>query len=123
VDPNTRNATIRAKVDDATLTPVPGASVRVQVPVGQSVNAVAIPASALRKGPTGDHVFVVAADKDGKSRVHLRVVQVDAMTGDEVVIAQGLAAGEKVAASGSFKLREAALVTFADPAQSVARNL
>jgi membrane fusion protein (multidrug efflux system) len=123
VDPNTRNATIRAKVDDATLTPVPGASVRVQVPVGQSVNAVAIPASALRKGPTGDHVFVVAADKDGKSRVHVRVVQVDAMTGDEVVIAQGLAAGEKVAASGSFKLREAALVTFADPAQSVARNL
>jgi membrane fusion protein (multidrug efflux system) len=122
VDPATRNAMVRAKVADARLTPAPGASVRVQVPVGQSVNAVAVPASALRKGPAGDHVFVVAADKDGKSRVHLRQVQVDAMTGDEVVIAQGLTAGEKVAASGSFKLREAALVTFTEPSQAVAQN-
>jgi membrane fusion protein, multidrug efflux system len=122
VDPATRNAMIRAKVQDARLTPAPGASVRVQVPVGQTVNAVAVPASALRKGPAGDHVFVVAADKDGKSRVHLRQVQVDGLTGDEVVIAQGLVAGEKVAASGSFKLREAALVTFTEPSQSVARN-
>jgi membrane fusion protein (multidrug efflux system) len=124
VDPATRNATIRAKVLDARLTPAPGASVRVQVPVGETVNAVAVPASALRKGPAGDHVFVVAADQDGKSRVHLRQVQVDGLTGDEVVIAQGLVAGEKVAASGSFKLREAALVTFTDhPSQSVAQNL
>jgi membrane fusion protein, multidrug efflux system len=123
VDPGTRNAMIRAKIDNASLTPAPGASVRVQVPVGEPLQAVAVPASALRKGPTGDHVFVVAADKDGKSRVHLRQVQVDAMTGDEVVIAHGLAAGEQVAASGSFKLREAALVTFANPPQAVAQNL
>jgi membrane fusion protein, multidrug efflux system len=122
VDPATRNAMIRAKVLDARLTPAPGASVRVQVPVGETVSAVAVPASALRKGPAGDHVFVVAADEDGKSRVHLRQVQVDGLTGDEVVIAQGLVAGEKVAASGSFKLREAALVTFTDPSQSVAQN-
>jgi membrane fusion protein (multidrug efflux system) len=30
--------------------------------------------------------------------------------GSEVVIEEGLSAGERVAASGSFKLREAALV-------------
>ena len=35
---------------------------------------------------------------------------VDAMAGDEVVITKGLEPGEQVAASGSFKLREAALV-------------
>jgi membrane fusion protein (multidrug efflux system) len=122
VDPNTRNATVRARMLDATHGPVPGASVRVQVPVGTPVMAVAIPASALRKGPTGDHVFVLVADQDGKTRAHLRQVQVDAVTGDEVVIARGLSAGERVAASGSFKLREAALVAITNPAASVALN-
>jgi membrane fusion protein (multidrug efflux system) len=75
--------------------------------------AVTIPASALRKGPGGDHVFVLAEDKDGKLRAHVRPVQVDTLAGDEVVISSGLSAGERVAASGSFKLREAALVALA----------
>jgi membrane fusion protein (multidrug efflux system) len=35
------------------------------------------------------------------------------MFGDEVVIHAGLVAGEQVAASGSFKLRESALVAIA----------
>ena len=35
------------------------------------------------------------------------------MLGDEVLIHAGLDAGEQVAASGSFKLREAALVAIA----------
>jgi membrane fusion protein (multidrug efflux system) len=36
------------------------------------------------------------------------------MLGDEVIIRDGVAAGERVAASGSFKLRDAALVAIAD---------
>jgi membrane fusion protein (multidrug efflux system) len=36
------------------------------------------------------------------------------MFGDEVVIHSGLTAGDRVAASGSFKLREAALVSISD---------
>ena len=35
------------------------------------------------------------------------------MIGDEVVIHTGLSAGERVAVSGAFKLREAALVAIA----------
>ena len=35
------------------------------------------------------------------------------MLGDEVLILAGLSAGEQVAASGSFKLREDALVAIA----------
>ena len=65
--------------------------------------------SALRKGPGGDHVFVIAADKDGKTRAQLRPRGRGAVLGDEVVILDGLAAGEQVAASGSFKLRDAVL--------------
>ena len=113
VDPSTRNAWIRAKLDAASVS-APGASVRVRVPVGQAQAAVSVPVSALRKGPAGDHVFVIAADAEGKSRAHLRQVESGAMLGDEVVIVSGLAPGEQVAASGSFKLREAALVTVSE---------
>ena len=34
-----------------------------------------IPASALRKGPGGDHVFVLVADDDGKTRARVRQVR------------------------------------------------
>jgi len=120
VDPATRNAMIRAKLDAASA--APGASVRVRVPVGAAEAAVAIPVSALRKGPDGDHVFVIAPDAAGKPRAHLRQVESGAMLGDEIVIRSGLAAGEKVAASGSFKLREAVLVTIAEEAGKAPRN-
>ncbi|MBM0107777.1 efflux RND transporter periplasmic adaptor subunit [Steroidobacter sp. S1-65] len=120
VDPSTRNAMVRAKIKgDA---PAPGASVRVQVDVGTPTMAAVVPASAVRKGPSGDHVFVVLADEHGKMRARLREVQVDAMAGDQIVITKGLEPGELVAASGSFKLREAALVAVTNPAESVAQN-
>lgn len=110
IDPVTRNAMVRAKIPQADRAPSPGASVRVRVPVGQSRTAVAIPVNALRKGPGGDQVFVIEPDKENKTRAHVRQVESGAMLGDKVVILTGLAAGERVAASGSFKLRESALV-------------
>lgn len=108
VDPSTRNALVRARI--AANAPSPGASVRVEVPVGPSRNAVAVPVSALRKGPEGDHVFVIAEDKESKSRAHVRQAQSGPMLGDEVVIHTGLSPGERVATSGSFKLRDGVLV-------------
>ena len=121
VDPTTRNAMVRARIENASDAPPPGASVRVQVPVGPPLMAVVIPASAVRKSPSGDHVFVLAQDRDGKTRAHVRQVQVEALAGDEAVIDQGLSPGERVAASGSFKLREAALVAIA-PNSATASN-
>jgi membrane fusion protein, multidrug efflux system len=112
VDPSTRNAMVRAKLA-AEAAAAPGASVRVRVPVGDLQKVVAVPVSALRKGPQGDHVFVIAPDDAGQPRAHLRKVESGTMLGDEVVILAGLAAGEQVAASGSFKLREAVLVAIA----------
>jgi len=120
VDPSTRNAAVRSKVADAKLAPPPGSSVRVQVPAGIARLAVAIPASALRKGPGGDFVFVVAQDKDSKPRAQQRPVQVEALAGDEVVIRDGLVAGEQVATSGSFKLRDAVLVAVVPKPEPVA---
>lgn len=120
VDATTRNAMVRATISDAANAPAPGASVRVRVPVGPTRMAVAVPTSALRKGPGGDHVFVLVQDKDGSIRAHSRPVEVGATLGDEAVIDSGLAAGEQVAASGSFKLRDAVLVAIANEPGGVA---
>src|SRR4051812_46649315 len=112
VDPATRNAAVRAKVAAAGA-PAPGSSVRVNVPVGAAGKAVAVPVTALRKGPGGDHVFVLAPDAEGKPRAHERPVESGMMLGNDVLIYAGLLPGERVAAAGSFKLREGVLVAIA----------
>ena len=89
--------------------PAPGASVRVHVPVGPAQTVLTVPVSALRKGPSGDHVFAIV-ERDGQAHASTRTVRSGAMLGDDVVILDGLAAGDRVAASGSFKLFEGALV-------------
>jgi membrane fusion protein (multidrug efflux system) len=118
IDPTTRNAMVRARIEGAGNAPAPGSSVRVRVPVGLPRKAVTVPASAMRKGPGGDQVFVIELDKNGKTRAHVRQVEGGAMIGDEVVIHNGLSAGERVAVSGSFKLREAALVAIVGSPQN-----
>jgi membrane fusion protein (multidrug efflux system) len=113
IDSTTRNAMVRARIERGVSTPAPGASVRVRVPVGAKGKALVVPVSALRKGPAGDHVFVVAPDKEGKIRAQVRRVRSGSILGDEVLILDGLRPGERVATSGSFKLREGALVAIA----------
>ena len=121
VDVATRNSMVRARVESSGATlPAPGSSVRVSVNVGATSRVVAIPASALRKGPTGDHAFVLAADANNALRAQLRPVRVAGVAGDEVLVAQGIEAGEQVATSGSFKLRDAALVAVAAPVAAAA---
>jgi len=116
VDPATRNTVVRAKLSNVGPEFSPGSSVRVAIPTAGARLAVLVPVSALRKGPEGDHVFVLKPDKDGKLRAHVRPVSAGTVLGDEVVIERGLAKGERVAAAGSFKLREAALVAVTETA-------
>jgi membrane fusion protein, multidrug efflux system len=110
IDAVTRNAWVRARIDDANLAPRPGAAVRIQVAVGEPLQAVAVPVTALRKGPGGDHVFVLTPDKEGRVRAHVRPVTSGSMLGDDVLVLSGLESGERIAAAGSFKLREGLLV-------------
>jgi membrane fusion protein (multidrug efflux system) len=108
IDPTTRNAMVRARI--AARAPAPGSSVRVEVPEGPVQSVVSIPVSALRKGPGGDHVFLILPDSSGKTRAHDQPVQSGPVVDDDVVILAGLKPGQKVATSGSFKLRESVLV-------------
>lgn len=121
VEATTRNTWIRALLAGSGTLPQPGASVRVQVPVEPVHDVLVVAVSALRRGPAGDHVFVLATEKDGKTRAHMRRVSSGATIGDEVIVKDGLALGERVATTGSFKLREGALVNVAAANQPQAK--
>lgn len=113
IDARTRNAMLRARLAGPRH-PAPGGSVRVRVPVGDPQPVTVVPVSALRKGPAGEHVFVVAKDEQGALRAQQRRVESGPMLGDEVVIHSGLAQGELVASAGSFKLMDGMRVALAE---------
>lgn len=121
VEAATRNTWIRALLAGQGTLPQPGASVRVQVPVEAVHDVLVVPVSALRRGPGGDHVFVLAPDKDGKTRAHMRRVASGSTIGDDVVVKEGVAPGDRVATTGSFKLREGVLVNVAAATQPQAK--
>ena len=120
VDPDTRSAMVRARLPGGPDGPAPGASVRVLLGVGASSKAVVIPATALRKGPDGDHVWALAPDASGALRAHERKVEAGPALGETVMVLAGLTSGEQLAASGSFKLREGVKVQAAEAAAAAA---
>jgi len=112
VDDATRQSLVRARFGGELAQRVaPGSALRVRVPVGEPRAAVRIPANALRRGPEGASVWVLAQAEDGKLRASPRPVTGGSLLGDDVLVLSGLEPGERVAASGSFKLRPGVLVT------------
>jgi membrane fusion protein (multidrug efflux system) len=85
-------------------------------------DAVFVPVSALRKGPAGDHVFVIGSGEKGEPRAAIRNVRAGEVIGDEVVILEGVKPGDQVATSGSFKLRDGVMVQVSDPSAQQAQQ-
>jgi multidrug efflux system membrane fusion protein len=73
--------------------------------------AVVIPAAAVQRGQQGAYVYVL---KDG-STVETRGVRVGETEGGDIVVLEGLAAGEKVVVEGAERLRNGAKVEVITP--------
>ena len=84
--------------DDARLWP--GQFVYVTVTLGVQANAVAVPSAAIQVGQNGPYVFVIKPD----STVELRLVRVDRTVTNKTVIAEGLAAGDRIVVDGQLRL-------------------
>ncbi|HTZ03817.1 MAG TPA: efflux RND transporter periplasmic adaptor subunit [Xanthobacteraceae bacterium] len=84
----------------------PGEYVSVQLVVGMRRNVVTVPASAVMVGPNGDYVYVIGAGNKVK-RVD---VQEAARRGGISVISKGIAAGQKVVATGQYRLDDGTVV-------------
>jgi membrane fusion protein, multidrug efflux system len=66
-------------------------------------DALVIPAVAVQRGPQGSFVYVASGDK-----AELRNITVERIEGEDALIAQGLAAGDKVVREGQSQLRPGA---------------
>ena len=111
VDRSTRNVRIRAVVDNKDGRLKPGTYIDVEVPMGAPEAHIKIPLTAVRRASYGDHVFIIAqGEKPEELRAKQRFITAGAVVGNEVFVLSGIEAGEKIAADGSFKLRDGALV-------------
>ncbi len=98
----------------------PGMFVDVIAATSQPQAALFVPLAAVRRSPSGQHVFVLA-EENGALRARQRPVRTGPVKDGAIAILDGLAEGELIAASGSFKLRDGQLVaTEAPPAVSTA---
>jgi membrane fusion protein, multidrug efflux system len=100
VDVATGTISLKAKFanDDDRLWP--GQFVNATLTLGMQENAVVVPSGAIQVGPNGPYVFAVRPD----STVELRLVKPDRVVGDKTVVAEGIAAGERVVVDGQLRL-------------------
>jgi hypothetical protein len=89
---------------------------RVTLVLPEAVPVLAIPSTAVLHAPYGDSVFVIHDVKDEKSgktvkEAQMTTVRLGATRGDFVAVTTGLEAGQMVATSGVFKLRNGSRVS------------
>lgn len=107
VDTTTGTVRAKARFANSKLALFPSQFVNVQLLVRTIENAVVVPVNAVRRGTSGDYVYVV--NPEGRT-VSLRPVQRGQATVDKVVITSGLKPGERVITEGADRLKDGASV-------------
>jgi multidrug efflux system membrane fusion protein len=85
----------------------PGEFVQVRLRLSVDPHALVVPAAAVQNGPQGQYVYVVAPNRIAS----IRTVQIVRSEGNNVVIADGLRAGEEVVTDGHLRLTPGARVS------------
>ena len=107
VDPTTGTVRLKATFDNSQGILFPSQFTNVRLLVDTLRDATIVPAAAVQRGPSSDYVYVVGGD----DTVAVRPVKIGPAEGEQVVIADGVAPGERVVTSGVDKLRAGAKVT------------
>ncbi len=118
INVRSRNLRLRAELPAEAADLLPGMLVRVRVPLAATRSVVVVPATAVRRDSLGTSVYVIEAVEEGgqarhrarKRRVTLANLLSSEAESDTVIVAEGLQAGEQIAAIGAFKLRDGGLV-------------
>jgi membrane fusion protein (multidrug efflux system) len=109
VDEATRTIQVQATLANPNGRLRPGMFVQTEIELGARQSVLALPASAINYAPYGDSVFVVTDLKNpqGKSYrgVRQQIVKLGASRGDQIAVLSGIKAGDEIATSGLFKLR------------------
>ena len=110
IDPASRNIRLQATVANRAEHLRPGMFVNVTVVLPTARKVISVPATAVLYAPYSDSVFLVQSEKEGDDQssglvVRQQVVELGEKRGDFVAVESGLEAGETIASTGAFKLR------------------
>lgn len=114
VDAASRNVRFRALARGVADALVPGMVVAVDVPTGAADRVAIVPSVAVRRDVFGTSVYVLEPAEEGaiaRERARRRSVEVGPERDGMTVVLDGLEPGERIAATGAFKLREGVLVS------------
>jgi multidrug efflux system membrane fusion protein len=100
VDMSTGTIKLKGTFTNADRRLWPGEFVRVTLRLATQRDAIIVPGQALQEGQDGPFVYVVRQDMT----VEARKVQVGSRLGQDVMVAKGLEAGEKVVTEGQLRL-------------------
>lgn len=107
VDPTTGTIKLKGTFDNRDRALWPGLFVQITLDLTTETNAIVVPAAAVQPSQSGQFVYVVKPDRS----VEVRNVVILRQQGEQMVIAQGLSAGEEVVTEGQLRLTPGAKVT------------
>lgn len=110
VDPKTRNVPVEATLENPDFLLYPGMYGNIVVNVGEPVQYLTVPQTAVTYNPYGDLVYLVReTKKQGKGKPFFTVqqtfVEVGPTRDNQIAIISGLKAGDTVVTSGQMKLK------------------
>jgi membrane fusion protein, multidrug efflux system len=109
VDPTTGTIKLKGTFQNADQGLWPGLFVTVMLDVTTDENVLVVPATAVQPSAAGQYVYVVSPDRTAQ----VRKVTVSRQSGEDMIIAEGLAAGEEVVIDGQLRLTPGAQVSIA----------
>lgn len=115
VDATTGTVRLKATFDNEDELLFPNQFVNVRLLVDEQRKVVLIPTAAVQRGQNFIYVYVLKQDGEKGTTVELRKITLGATEGTEVIVAEGLTAGESVVTDGLEKLQNGAAVTMRDP--------
>jgi membrane fusion protein (multidrug efflux system) len=102
VDPKTDGQIVRATFENKDNTLTDGQTVRVIIEASKPQTVVTVPQQAVALDQTGPYLFTV----DDKNVVHLQRIKTGAVRAGQLVVTEGLKAGDKVVIQGQQRIRD-----------------
>ena len=106
IDTTTSGIRLKATFPNGDRRLWPGEFVQVRLRLAVEPQALVVPISAVQNGPSGQYVYVVA-----NGTVAMRAVTISRTEGGQVVVGEGLSAGEEVVTDGQLRLTPGARIS------------
>lgn len=114
VDTTTGTVKLKANFDNDKLALWPGAFVNARLLVETMKNVIVIPTASVQRGPNGTFVYLLQPDQT----VAMKLVKVRQQDDVQAVVAEGVAAGDKVVTTGFARLQDGSKVEVSSPSDT-----